>query len=355
MKPVLLINVFTLSSLLLVGCANKVTNNTTKANATTDNKKLSDNYVNSALEYLNHNALHVALDNANSAISANHDNARAYMVRGVIYQQLNESMNAESNFKQSLKLNNSSPYAHVNYANFLCSQKRYDEAFISFNSAINNPSYLNPEIGYYNRGKCYFQNNELDLANEDLLKSISYNHIPQDSYVLLAHINYDQYKYKEAELYIDKYTGTQSAVVLWLHIKILHSLIEITQDVNKKHEYVNNEKSLAKILLDDFPNSTEAKQYVELYGKTNSSVGINLDAKNNMSEGAVVSETSKDTNIDYIVYHDKYKHSYIVINSGQTLYSISNKFKISIAKLKHMNRLSSNEIKAGNKLYLNKE
>ncbi|MDD3267261.1 MAG: LysM peptidoglycan-binding domain-containing protein [Burkholderiales bacterium] len=352
MKYISLKNGFLLSSLVIFGCAAHVKNNNPSDKVTvSESKKISDTHVNLSLEYIHNNALDLALDQVNQAISANESNAKAYMVRAITYQLLHENSNAESNFQKSLSLDNSSPYTHVNYANFLCSQESYDEAFVSFNDALNNPLYLSPEVGYYNRGKCYFQRNDLESANENLLQSISYKHVPQDSYILLARINYKQYKYTDANSYMDKYSGVQTPATLWLHIQILQALVDITQDKNKKKSYENNEKLLAKVLVTDFRSSVEANEYIALDGKQMVSSGSSL-AK---AEKVIEENEEKDDSVNnskMVMETEKNGRRYITISPHNTLYSISKAYDVSIIKLKKINRLSSNNILIGSKLYL---
>lgn len=266
--------------ILVNGCVTKTINSDGSIANKLDNKeKLSNTYTDLASEYLNHNSLNLALDRVNLAISTNAYNYRAYMVRGTIYQYLNKPIEANDDFRYSLKLKNDYPDTYVNYGNFLCSRHNYDEAFNNFAIAINNSSYLSPEIAYYNRGRCYFLQNSFESANKDLLRSINYKHVPEDSYILLSALNYKQNNVSLAKFYMDKFSGMQSAESLWLHIQILSTLINQSDDPKYNRKYASYINLLAQMLLNDFKNSVEAQQYIMLYGNVMPSESYDFDAK----------------------------------------------------------------------------
>ncbi|MDD3267262.1 MAG: hypothetical protein PHC75_08820 [Burkholderiales bacterium] len=281
MRRYVLVFYLLIIGLFINGCVTKtISNDGIAVNKSDNSRKLSDTYTDLASEYLNHDAFHLALDRVNLAISINANNYRAYMVRGMIYQYLNKPNEANIDFITSLKLNSSYPDTYVNYGNFLCSIHNYEKAFTNFERAIDNSEYLSPEIAYYNRGKCYFLQGSFESANRDLLKSISYKHVPNNSYILLAELNYKQKKYTLAKFYIEQYPGDQSAASLWIHILILDALIDNSNNPANNRKYSSYINLLAQILLNDFKNSSEAEQYIMLYGNVMPNENPSYDTKN---------------------------------------------------------------------------
>lgn len=266
---------YLLVAVLASGCVTKIISSDGSVQGVpVDKDKLSDTYVNLAIEYQKHGAPQVALDRLNLAIDTNSSNYRAYMVRGLIYNELNKPDLAEADFQKSLSINKSSSETYVSYASFLCDKKRYDDAMKNYALALDNPLYFTPEIGYLSRAKCEYKMNDFTSANSDLMRSLTYKNIPQDSYILLAQIQYQQNNFVVAKYYIDKYAGTQTPATLWLHIQILQALLDVGANANQVREYTSYRNTLARVLLDDYSNSQEAQSCLIKYGQPSSTSSI---------------------------------------------------------------------------------
>lgn len=360
---------------LITGCVTKVVNSDGSLQPTViDKEKLSDTYVNLALEYQKHNAPQVALDRVNLAVDANSNNARAFMVRAMIYQQLNKPNAAEDDFKKSISLRKEYPDAYVNYASFLCSQKRYDEAMDKFAIALNDPLYFTPEIGYYNRGQCYNKQKLYTEANADFMQSLMYKNAPADSFLALARLQYEQKNYLLAKYYIDKYNDTQTPESLWLHIQILQALLDNGTDVVRNREYTSYRNTIAKVLVDNYGNSPEAQQCILKYGQP-SGVGYGFVNKNYTkptplmvtntiapktapeSHNVVLNSAPKpvmdvNNSIGSEIKQDASGRRYIVVLQGMTAYSISRKYNLTVRQLENYNKMRSAQIVTGMKLYI---
>ena len=89
------------SALLLSACVTRTINSDGSVQSTViDKNKLSDTYIDLAIEYQQHSAPQVALERANLAVSTKDDNPKAYMIRAMIYQQLGQYDKAEQDFKK---------------------------------------------------------------------------------------------------------------------------------------------------------------------------------------------------------------------------------------------------------------
>lgn len=360
-------------SLLTSSCVTHTINSDgSLQSAAVDKTKLADTYVDLAVEYQQHNAPQIALERANLAIANDPSNARAYMVRGMIYKQLKQSKSAEDDFKHALAIASNYPDAYINYAQFLCDEQRYSEAYADFNIALNNSAYFTPEIGYASRGMCYYKEGNLTAAADDFVKSLSYPNIPQNSYLALAKINFRQGNYSLADYYITKFaaaTNQQTAPTLWLHIQILQALLNNGVTPLHYREYNASRNALAEVLLQNYRDSMEAKKYIAKYGEKPANSG-----KVTLTPG--VAERSTET-VMPLAKADPVKslaktapkvatkpmltarilttttgRRYVQIKSGETLYSISRDCGVSVNQLQKINHLTTLTIKSGLRLYL---
>lgn len=325
-------------------------------NTAIDKTKLADTYVDLAVEYQKRGAPQVALERVNLAISTNQANARAYMIRGMINQSLNQTQSAEKDFKKALSIKSDYPEAYVNYAVFLCAQKQYLEANTNFEKALVNPLYSTPEIAYYSRGKCNYIARKWQAANADYLKALSYRNHPQETYVALARLQYEQKNYVLANYYINKFNNSQTAETLLLHIQILQSLIDEKPSPIKLREYTAYRNTLAKLLISNYGDSPEAQQY-HLQGKNVNNVGAAsfkdnpANSFNKNTNSAKIAEVALIPNYNNI-FKDNNNRRYIIISPEDTLYSIARKYVITVKQLEAINDLHDGIAKRGSKIYL---
>lgn len=324
---------------------------------TIDKVKLADTYIDLAVEYQQHGAPQVALDRVNLAIKSNPDSAKAYMIRAMIYQSLGQLKDAEKDFKKSINIDDNYSEAYVNYAVFLCEQKRFDDALNNFNTALANPLYYTPEIAYYSRGICYYRNSMLESANADYLRSLSYRSPPQDVYIALAKLQLDKKNYQLANYYINKFNGSQTPDTMWLHVQILQYLIDGTNNARERKEYTSYRDTIGKLLVTNYGDSTATQQYLLKYGSGSKS-GLLAKSSNIKSESSKVvitkdsTDTTKDVSVNSISRSTS-NQKYIVVEQGDTLYSISRKTGVSISEIKKINNLNGDKVEIGSKIYLN--
>lgn len=341
-----------LSFSCLSACVTKTINSDgTVQNNVVDKNKLSETYVDLAIEYQKHDAPQVALDRVNLAIQTLPNNARAYMIRGMIYQQLGKSSNAEDDFKKAINLKNDYSEAYVNYAVFLCEKKRYDEAATNFETALDNPLYYTPEIGYYSRGNCYYKQGNIEAANADFIKSLSYRNAPPDAYLSLAKSQFDQKNYAIANLYLSKFTGSQTPTTMWLHIQILQALIDGNIDPMRVREYSAYRNTIGQLLVTNYGNTQEAQNYLIRYG-TPTSVprGITPITASNSKNNSQMTATAMIPKHE--VSHDTTGANYVYVKSGDSLYSIALKNHTTVKQLEQINKINANSIRVGMKVYL---
>ncbi|RTL12356.1 MAG: tetratricopeptide repeat protein [Neisseriaceae bacterium] len=411
------------SALLLSACVTRTINSDGSVQSTViDKNKLSDTYIDLAIEYQQHSAPQVALERANLAVSTKDDNPKAYMIRAMIYQQLGQYDKAEQDFKKALWLDSKYSEDNVNYAVFLCDQKRYSEAMYNFNQALDNPLYFTPEIGYYSRGNCYAKQDSFESANRDYLAALNYKSPPQDTYVALSRLQFNHQNYQLANYYLNRYNSSQTPETMWLHIQILQAMIDQGVSSAKYREYNSYRKTLGQLLIKNYGDTKEAQQYLLQYDasgaplpsrkkalpeassavlpnnaaqsvtlfespseavktgshKANTSANdtsavivvksepvvnqasvaapnaVPATASNNTNaavSAAGVSSLSNASGSSSGVSQSGSRRS-IIVNSGDTLYSISRKYSVPVATLQKINNIGPRGILIGMKLYL---
>jgi type IV pilus assembly protein PilF len=257
-------------SLLLIFCTIGCVSHTINSDGSLqsdsiDQIKLSNTYVELALEYQSRNVPHMALDRANLAIANNSKNAKAYVVRALIYQQLNQEHSAEADFKHALALKANYAAAMVEYARFLCNHQRYQEALANFQHALANPLYSTPELAYYYRGLCLANQTDAAGARLDFLQALNYRDPPTGAYLALAKLEFAARHYQLANKYLHHFSGLQDAAFLWLQIKVLQALINQDPRGVMAAGYKSYLKVSGELLLNNFSASAEAHQYRVIY------------------------------------------------------------------------------------------
>jgi type IV pilus assembly protein PilF len=410
------------SVLLLSACVTRTINSDGSIQSTViDKNKLSDTYIDLAIEYQQHNAPQVALERANLAVSTKDDNPKAYMIRAMIYQQLGQYDKAEQDFKKALWLDSKYSEDNVNYAVFLCDQKRYSEALYNFSQALDNPLYYTPEIGYYSRGNCYAKQDSFESANRDYLAALNYKSPPQDTYIALSRLQFNHQNYQLANYYLNRYSSSQTPETMWLHIQILQAMIDQGVSTTKYREYNSYRKTLGQLLIKNYGDTKEAQQYLLQYDASGAplpsrkkalpeatsvilpdnvaqsitlfespSEAVKISRKVNASASAssavvmvksapvvnqastappsvVPATTSSNSNVvvsasavsssanisgSSSAANQSVSRRSIIVNPGDTLYSISRKYSVPVATLQKINNIGSRGILSGMKLYL---
>ncbi len=190
--------------------------------ATTDVRQRAKVHTELGLIYLQDNRPNVALEEAKIALDAESSYAPAYNLLGLIYMQLRQNDQAESNFKRALSLASGDPEINTNYGWFLCQTGRVNESFAYFNLALRNPLYQTPAKALSNAGVCYMMNKD-DLNGESyLFRSLKVDPSNLRAYYLLADISYRAKRYEDARDWL-KQLHTQiepTSETAWLALKI---------------------------------------------------------------------------------------------------------------------------------------
>jgi len=199
--------------------------------------------------------LGVALEELNTATSADSSYAPAYNALGLVYMELHEDDQAEKNFRKAIKLDPSSSEAKNNYGLFLCQRGRANEGIRQLLDALKNPLYTTPDVAYKNAGLCSRKAGDITSAETYFARAVKLNPSQPESLFQLADISYAQDAYVKAQQYLARYMSVANppaAEALWLGARIERKL--------------GNRESLANYgsqLRKRYPSSPETKAFLE--------------------------------------------------------------------------------------------
>src|SRR5204862_191873 len=96
----------------------------------------------------------VALDELRLATTADPSYPQAYELLGLVYMELKDARQAESNFERALRLSPNDANINHNYGWFLCQNRREKDSIRYFLQALRNPLYASPARTYSTAGLC---------------------------------------------------------------------------------------------------------------------------------------------------------------------------------------------------------
>ncbi|MGB1581330.1 MAG: type IV pilus biogenesis/stability protein PilW, partial [Nevskiales bacterium] len=176
-------------AVLLGGCA------TQGANKVVDSERAAQANADLGIEYMRQGDYPRALVKLRRALEQDSSLVDAHSGIALLYQQLQEYGEAEVHFKKALALSKSEPNIQNNYAVFLCSQGRHQEALGYFLKVAKNPAYPQPEVAYTNAGVCARRIPDNEQAETHLREALRRNPQFGEALAQMAFITYDQGDY----------------------------------------------------------------------------------------------------------------------------------------------------------------
>ena len=176
-----------------------------------------------------------------------------YEAFALVYQSTGEYELAEDSFKRAISLRNPFSRARNNYAAFLYSQARYQEAAEQLEVVVQDTLYESRPQAFINLGLCRRRLGDDDGARIAFSRALSMSRGSALSMLELAHIEFDAGNWREAERHMENYkrfARRQSPRALWLGIRL-----------SRKLEDEDAEASYALALRNLYPQSREFQQY----------------------------------------------------------------------------------------------
>lgn len=202
--------------------------------------------------YLEQGKTTIALDEIKQSLGADPTYAPAYNVRGLIYMQLNERGLAEDSFRQALKLAPRDGDTWHNLGWLLCQDKRYNEAFNAFGTALQTPMYASGARTWMAQGICQVRAGKPGDAERSFTRSFELDASNPITIFNLSKLLADHGDYTRALFYIRRLNNSEQANAesLWLGLRI-----------ERRLQNLEAARQLGDQLSRRFPESKEAAAY----------------------------------------------------------------------------------------------
>lgn len=241
------------AALLAAGCATQPPS-VPKEAVQTDNTRLSDIHVQTAVEYMRQGNFETALNRLGKALEYNPSNANAHSTLGILYTRLGQADKAEKHYAEAVRVAPQDSGALNNYGQFLCSQGRNGEAQALFDRAVANPLYRTPAVAMTNAGTCALEAGDAATAETKLRAALQSDAKFGPALLQMARVSFDKAEHLSARAYLQRYleVAKPTAASLWLGVRIERAL-----------DNTDGAASHALALRSRFPDSDETRQLNE--------------------------------------------------------------------------------------------
>jgi type IV pilus assembly protein PilF len=206
-----------------------------------------------ARHYIGEGNWDAAKRNLEMATQVDSKNPEVYEAFALVYQSTGEFELAEENFRKAISLNGKFSRCRNNYAAFLYSQERYEEAEDQLEFVVKDTLYSGRPNAFVNLGLCKLKLFDTEGAEEAFVRALAMDKSNQIALLEVARIRYEAQDYSTARKYYDLYTRAvrqQSAAGLLLGIQ----LAKVNGDRDAEASY-----SMA--LRNLYPQSAEYQSY----------------------------------------------------------------------------------------------
>ena len=175
-----------------------------------------------AAGYFEQGRTDIALDEIKQALAADATFVPAYVLRGLVFMQMNNPRLAEESFQRALQLNGRDPDALHNYGWFLCQQGRHAASVDLFNRALASPVYGGQARTYMAKGVCQLRMGQVSEAEGSLARSYELDPGNPIAAYNLAQLLFRRSQDERAQFIIRRLNNSEfaNAETLWLGIKI---------------------------------------------------------------------------------------------------------------------------------------
>ena len=218
-----------------------------------DPAKALERRVELARKYIGEGNWDDAKRNLKLAYEMDPNNAEVHEAFALVYQSTGEFELAEQSYKTAIRLDKNFSRARNNYATFLYSQQRYDEAASQLEYVVQDSLYKARPRAFVNLGLCRLQLFDSQGAEEAFRRALTMDRTNAIALLELAQLRFDAGDFRSAQSYYDTYRTVvrqQSARGLWLGIRIA-----------RENDDRDAEGSYALALANLYPKSVEYDAY----------------------------------------------------------------------------------------------
>jgi type IV pilus assembly protein PilF len=235
-------------TLALAGCVSSGSSKTSDRDAAVANVKLG-------VAYMQQGQLALAKEKLERAEKQDPRNVDVHTSLAFLYERLNDSKLAESQYRAAMRLSPGNAEVSNNYAVFLCRGGRVDEALEQFDKAAKDPLYRTPWAALTNSAVCLRSAKRSAEAVPYLESALRLRPNYAEAVLELGDAQIDLGKPEAAKLVVDRYLSMGQATPEVLLIGVRSALA--SGDRNAADVY-------ARRLRRDFPNSPQARSLTQL-------------------------------------------------------------------------------------------
>lgn len=379
-KARLIVTGFIILSATLSGCVTQSYENdseTPVVESDSNNDEIAMTRISLGLGYLKMGNTTQAKLNLEKAKRFSPNLSHVYTAFAHYYEVVAEPELAIKSFEKALTIEPNNPDTLNNYGVFLCRHEKYTASEEKTLKAIAIPTYLMVSQSYENLALCQLKANKFKKADQYFTKSIQHSPNRASALLQMVRLQYAFADYKTAEQYFSRYekaTRRFSPEALALGYKIFEKqrnrriaknyagmLVKMFPGSYQAKQYILNE--LAYIEADDLAKayqatiaateSKPAKRVVVLSpNKPRKSIPKAKTAKKELVKQNVVAKIENVENSQSNQSND-FEIKIHVVKKGDSLFSISKQYNISMDLLETWNDLSRNDVLTlGRKFYI---
>ncbi|MDG2175744.1 MAG: type IV pilus biogenesis/stability protein PilW [Gammaproteobacteria bacterium] len=243
---------------MLSACVTETTNPVFNAE-TSDSDALQD-YLLLAIGYLDEGDLTSAKRHLQNAAGIDADNSVMFGIWGLINAREGEAVLAETNFRRSLREDSSNSQSRNNYAAFLFSQNRIDDAYEQLEIVVGDTEYDQRSQAFENMGIAALTLSRMDDAESAFRRAMQLNPNQLRSALELAAININNNNFQQARIYWQNY------LTLTQFYNLAHNArsLLIGARLEQAQENAVNVRQYGELLRTNFPDSQEYQVYRQL-------------------------------------------------------------------------------------------
>lgn len=196
-------------------------------NVAPDQEQALQDYVQLAVAYYDANDMSGARRHINNALAINARSADAHNVLALVLQREGDLELADATFRRALGYERDNSRVRNNYAAFLFSQQRYEDAFEQLQLVADDPAYEGRSIAFENLGRAALALGRRDEAERAFERALQMNNNLYLSSLELADIRLAKGDWSNAHLAWEQYLTTREfysipfdARALWVGIRL---------------------------------------------------------------------------------------------------------------------------------------
>lgn len=228
------------------GCASSGTPGLREPTAADNRAKGAEIHTELGQRYMQNGDLKGAMEKLNKALQFDPNYVPAHTVLAVLYERINDPVNAEVHYRKAVELGPKTGSANNNLAVFLCKQNRAAEARPFFDRALADPFYETPDLALSNAGTCLMKSRDYDAAQGYFRKALERNPANPDALYQMAQVLYLKNDAFKARAFLQRYEA---------HGAASPDSLKLGHDIELRLGNGEGAQDYAKRLRDAFPES----------------------------------------------------------------------------------------------------